>query len=366
MDLNIQNVIKNYGAVKALDNVSLNIPHGSLVCFLGPSGCGKTTLLRSVAGLEDIDSGQIMLGEADLSHTPARSRNFGVVFQSYSLFPHMTAARNIAYGLECRRWSKAQIATRVREMLDLVHLSDQADKLPAQMSGGQQQRIAIARALAPNPSLLLLDEPLSALDAKVREELRNEIRSLQKRVGITTIMVTHDQEEALAMADVIVVMKDGHIEQTGTPQTLYQQPVTSFVADFIGRMNILPLDKHAGKNLRFADKALQVGVANTAVTGAISKVGIRPEAIELLPAETNLASDNHFPAVIRSMTYLGHISRIEAEPESRPDVKISIEMHGAYNGHAISDAAVAGNGALPQAGDRVTLHMPAEALRVLS
>lgn len=361
MDLNIQNVIKQYGSVKALDNVSLNIPHGSLVCFLGPSGCGKTTLLRAVAGLEDIDSGKIMLGDADLSHTPARSRNFGVVFQSYSLFPHMTAARNIAYGLECRNWTKAQIATRVREMLDLVHLDSQAEKLPAQMSGGQQQRIAIARALAPNPSLLLLDEPLSALDAKVREELRNEIRALQKRVGITTIMVTHDQEEALAMADVIVVMKDGHIEQTGTPQMLYQQPQTSFVADFIGRMNILTLDKATGdkatgNDLHFADKILNLDHSNSGHTEQVSKVGIRPESINLLPAAQAVADDNHFPATIRSQIYLGHISRLEVVPDKRPDIKISVEMHGAANKI----------GVLPQTGDAVTVHLPADALRVLS
>lgn len=356
MDLQIQNVIKTYGSVKALDNVSLNIPHGSLVCFLGPSGCGKTTLLRSVAGLEDIDDGKIMLGDADLSHTPARSRNFGVVFQSYSLFPHMTAARNIAYGLECRNWTKAQIATRVREMLDLVHLSDQADKLPAQMSGGQQQRIAIARALAPNPSLLLLDEPLSALDAKVREELRNEIRALQKRVGITTIMVTHDQEEALAMADVIVVMKDGSIEQTGTPQVLYQQPQTSFVADFIGRMNILPLDHEQGAQLQFAQQALSLDCADGVNTTSIKKVGIRPEAISLLPAGMSGAGDNYFPATISSQIYLGHISRLEVVPDKRPDVKISVEMHGTNN---MTDM-------LPQTGEAVTMHLPAAALRVLS
>ncbi|WP_439273368.1 ABC transporter ATP-binding protein [Pseudochrobactrum sp. HB0163] len=356
MDLKIQNIIKTYGTVKALDNVSLNIPHGSLVCFLGPSGCGKTTLLRSVAGLEEIDSGSIMLGNADLSRTPARSRNFGVVFQSYSLFPHMTAARNIAYGLECRRWTKTQIATRVREMLDLVHLADQADKLPAQMSGGQQQRIAIARALAPNPSLLLLDEPLSALDAKVREGLRNEIRSLQKRVGITTIMVTHDQEEALAMADVIVVMKDGHIEQVGTPQMLYQQPLTSFVADFIGRMNILPLDEGQGGGLHFAGQKLRLHADNKADMSLVKKVGIRPEAVSLLPASAQVAGDNHFAATIGDLTYLGHISRLDVMPDNRPDIKISVEMHGAFNG----------GGHIPQAGDAVTVHLPAEALRVLA
>lgn len=357
MDLNIQNVVKRYDNITALDNVSLDIPHGSLVCFLGPSGCGKTTLLRAVAGLEDINSGMIRLGDADLSHTLARSRNFGVVFQSYSLFPHMSAARNIAYGLECRRWSKPQIKARVAEMLDLVHLADQADKFPSQMSGGQQQRIAIARALAPNPSLLLLDEPLSALDAKVREELRLEIRSLQQRLGITTIMVTHDQEEALAMADVIVVMKGGHIEQIGTPEDLYLAPETSFVADFIGRMNILPVTAGADQNhVTFAGSSLKVLQVPVTMKDNIRKLGIRPENINLCNAD-HASQPNHIAATMRNITYLGNISRLELQADAAPSISISVEIHGITRIQMSS---------LPRIGDPMALHLPEGALRVLT
>ena len=245
MDLSIRGIVKRFGPLTALDSVSLDVPHGTFVCFLGPSGCGKTTLLRVIAGLELADAGTIRLGERDLSRVPARDRNFGVVFQSYSLFPNMSAAKNIAYGLECRGWSKPAIAERVEAMLKLIQLADHAHKLPAQLSGGQQQRVALARAIAPDPSLLLLDEPLSALDAKVREELRTEIRALQRRLGITTIMVTHDQEEAMAMADLVIVMNGGRIEQAGRPVDLYAAPQTTFVANFMGRMNLIPVDADA-------------------------------------------------------------------------------------------------------------------------
>lgn len=348
MDLIIENVVKKFGDISALDNVSLTIPHGVLVCFLGPSGCGKTTLLRSIAGLEDISSGTIKLGEANLSRTPARSRNFGVVFQSYSLFPHMNASRNISYGLECRQWNKADMAKRVREMLDLVHLADQADKLPSQMSGGQQQRIAIARALAPNPSLLLLDEPLSALDAKVREELRLEIRALQKRLGITTVMVTHDQEEALAMADVIVVMRDGKIEQFGTPEELYLNPTTSFVADFIGRMNVLILDENTGKTLSFGNVAMKLD--NHEANGSpVQKLGIRPENIRLMP--TGATGDNILSGTTGGVTYLGNITRFEVIPDVQPTHSLMVELHG--------------TNASPQIGEKINLHLPSSALQVL-
>src|SRR5690625_3158699 len=205
MSLRIRRVVKRFGHVTALDQVSLDIAAGEFICFLGPSGCGKTTLLRVIAGLERADAGEVLLDDRDLIDVRAGLRDFGGVFQSYSLFPNMTAARNVAYGLECRRWPRQRIDQRVKEMLRLVELEDQADKLPNQMSGGQQQRIALARALAPDPSVLLLDEPLSALDAKVREGLRLEIKSLQQRLGITTIMVTHEQDDALTMADRIVV-----------------------------------------------------------------------------------------------------------------------------------------------------------------
>ena len=224
MTLALSHVTKRFGDTVALDDISLTVERGEFICFLGPSGCGKTTLLRIIAGLELAEEGTVTLDERDLSQVPARQRNFGVVFQSYSLFPNMTASRNVGYGLECRGRPRAEIEARAAEMLRIVALSDHAHKLPSQLSGGQQQRVALARALAPDPAVLLLDEPLSALDAKVRESLRLEIRDLQKRLGITTIMVTHDQEEALTMADRIVVMDTGNIAQVGTARELYDRP----------------------------------------------------------------------------------------------------------------------------------------------
>ncbi|WP_180899865.1 ABC transporter ATP-binding protein [Martelella soudanensis] len=349
MDLSIRNLVKRFDRLTALDNVTLDVPHGNFVCFLGPSGCGKTTLLRVIAGLEEADEGTIQLGGEDLTTVPTRARNFGVVFQSYSLFPNMTAARNVGYGLECRRWDKAKIGSRVDEMLDLVHLADHRAKLPAQMSGGQQQRIALARALAPDPSLLLLDEPLSALDAKVREELRVEIRALQQRLNLTTIMVTHDQEEALAMADVIVVMNKGAIEQIGSPRELYADPKTTFVADFIGRMNILALDEHDRGNPSFGGVSLKVADIGKATDNARA-LGIRPEMISLTDAES--LGDNILPATVSGVTYLGNITRIETVTDAQPDTPITIELHGAS--------------AVPGMGERLGIVIPAEALRVLS
>ncbi|MBB4123190.1 ABC transporter ATP-binding protein [Martelella radicis] len=349
MDLSIRNLVKRFDRLTALDNVTLDVAHGSFVCFLGPSGCGKTTLLRVIAGLEDANEGTIQLGGEDLTAVPTRARNFGVVFQSYSLFPNMSAARNVGYGLECRRWDKAKIGARVDEMLDLVHLADHRTKLPAQMSGGQQQRIALARALAPDPSLLLLDEPLSALDAKVREDLRVEIRSLQQRLNLTTIMVTHDQEEALAMADVIVVMNKGAIEQIGSPRALYADPKTAFVADFIGRMNILRLDESDRGNPSFGGVALKVANIENAANDARA-LGVRPEMISLSDAEAG--GENTLPATVSGITYLGNITRIEAVSDAQPDTPITVELHGAS--------------AVPKPGERLGLVIPAEALRVLA
>ncbi|MEO8304366.1 MAG: ATP-binding cassette domain-containing protein [Betaproteobacteria bacterium] len=269
MFLSLSSITKRFGAVAALNDVSLAIGEGEFVCFLGPSGCGKTTLLRVIAGLETPDAGEVMLNGKSLVDVPARLRNFGIVFQSYSLFPNMSVARNIGYGLECRKWRREAIAPRVAEVLDLVHLSDQADKYPHQLSGGQQQRVALARALAPGPAVLLLDEPLSALDAKVREDLRGEIKDLQTALGITTIMVTHDQHEAMEMADRIVVMNAGVIEQVGSAGDLYDRPVNRFVAEFIGRMNLLPMSS-AGLD------------ADASGTADDPFIGVRPEHIELV------------------------------------------------------------------------------------
>jgi len=237
--LRIRHLTKKFGEFTALADISLDVLDGEFVCFLGPSGCGKTTLLRAIAGLDIQTAGTIEQAGTDISALPPSERDFGIVFQSYALFPNMTAARNVAYGLESRRHSREEVRNRVRELLDLVGLPDQGDKYPAQLSGGQQQRIALARAIAMSPGLLLLDEPLSALDAKVRARLRLEVKALQRRLGITTIMVTHDQEEALTMADRIVVMNHGVIEQVGSPVEIYREPASMFVADFIGTMNFL-------------------------------------------------------------------------------------------------------------------------------
>src|SRR5690606_23490561 len=235
--LRIRGVAKRFGAFTALRDIDLDVASGEFVCFLGPSGCGKTTLLRAIAGLDRQNEGKIEIGGEDVSNAPPAERDFGIVFQSYALFPNLTVADNIAYGLVNRRASKAEIRARVGELLALVGLPEQGAKYPIQLSGGQQQRVALARALATSPGLLLLDEPLSALDARVRVHLREQICDLQRRLGVTTIMVTHDQEEALTMADRIVVMNQGVIEQIGTPDEIYRRPSTAFVADFVGKMN---------------------------------------------------------------------------------------------------------------------------------
>ena len=240
MALVIQNLHKSFEGYVALDRINLSIERGEFVCLLGPSGCGKTTLLRIIAGLLGSDGGRITLDDQDLVDVPARNRGFGIVFQSYSLFPHMTIAENIGYGLKIRRTADGDIQARVSDLLETVRLNGFADRYPNQLSGGQQQRVAIARALAVNPSLLLLDEPLSALDARVRAGLRQELREVQQRLGIPTLMVTHDQEEAMSMADKIVCMNGGRIVQAGTPRELYTRPATRFVADFMGHSNLLP------------------------------------------------------------------------------------------------------------------------------
>jgi len=237
--LQLKGIQKRFGAFTALDNIDLTIPRGEFVCFLGPSGCGKTTLLRIIAGLETQTAGTILQAGRDISVLPPAGRDYGIMFQSYALFPNLTVAGNVGYGLVNRKQSRVEIAARVEALLKLVGLPGSGAKYPAQLSGGQQQRIALARALATSPGLLLLDEPLSALDAIVRVHLRNEIRSLQRKLGVTTVMVTHDQEEALSVADRIVVMNHGVIEQVGTPMQVYREPATPFVADFVGKVNRL-------------------------------------------------------------------------------------------------------------------------------
>lgn len=242
MYLDLRGIRKTFDGAVALEGIDLSVGEHEFVCLLGPSGCGKTTLLRIVAGLLPFDSGTITLGGRDLSALPARKRGFGIVFQSYSLFPNMTVAENVGYGLRIRGETRERIDARVRELLALIKLPDYAQRYPHQLSGGQQQRVALARALAVDPALILLDEPLSALDARVRTDMRAEIHDVQRRLRIPTIMVTHDQEEALTLADKIVCMNDGRVEQVGSPSDLYLRPSTRFVANFVGLSNLLPTD----------------------------------------------------------------------------------------------------------------------------
>jgi iron(III) transport system ATP-binding protein len=302
--LRIRGLGKRFGAFTALEDVDLDIWPGEFVSFLGPSGCGKTTLLRAISGLDVQTSGTIEQAGRDVSTLPVSARDFGIVFQSYALFPNLSIGANVGYGLAALRRPRAEIDRRVRELLELVGLADQIDKYPAQLSGGQQQRVALARALALSPGLLLLDEPLSALDARVRARLRGEIRDLQRRLRITTIMVTHDQEEALTMSDRIVVMNRGRIEQVGTPDEVYARPATAFVADFIGKMNFLEgrlvepdVAEVRGARLRFAP-GLDLG-AGTPLT-----VCVRPEDVVL--REIDRHADNVLSVAVGVMEFIGN------------------------------------------------------------
>ncbi|WP_310390137.1 ATP-binding cassette domain-containing protein [Roseateles sp.] len=276
--LSVQHITKRYGTQPVLRGIALDVARGEFISLLGPSGCGKTTLLRILCGIETPDTGSIHLHGQDITALAAAQRRFGVVFQSYALFPNLSVAANVAYGLQGLK--RAQQQSRALEMLELVGLADQVHKFPAQLSGGQQQRVALARALAPQPPLLLLDEPLSALDAQVRVSLRAEIRRLQQQLGITTLMVTHDQDEALSMSDRVVVMHKGQIEQIGTPQQLYARPASEFVAGFVGKMNLLPALVVARNRARVGEQELHCEIEQFK-TGSPLLLGLRPEAIVL-------------------------------------------------------------------------------------
>ncbi|MBU3260930.1 ABC transporter ATP-binding protein [Roseovarius sp. PS-C2] len=316
MYLTVEHATKTFGPFVALDDVSIAIEKGEFVCLLGPSGCGKTTLLRIIAGLAETDSGLVTIEGETLSNQPARKRGFGIVFQSYSLFPNMTVAENIGYGLRIRGAANDQIAARVRELLELVKLPQLADKFPSQLSGGQQQRIALARAIAVDPRVLLLDEPLSALDAKVRADLRSEIRQLQRTLGIPTLMVTHDQEEALALADKIICMNHGTVVQAGTPEDLYHRPETRFVADFMGTSNLI----ETGVIRRVQPDLLQT---RPDAPDADYIACIRPEHIDLTP-------DADGTATVREISFLGNLKRIELDSPLGP---LLVETHGAGGFH---------------------------------
>ncbi|MFO1211059.1 MAG: putative 2-aminoethylphosphonate ABC transporter ATP-binding protein [Amaricoccus sp.] len=300
--LEIRDVTKRFESFVALRDVSLDVGEGEFVCFLGPSGCGKTTLLRAIAGLDIQTSGTIRQAGRDISALPPEERDFGIVFQSYALFPNLTLRQNIAFGLENRGQDRRATAARVAELLETIGLTAHGDKYPAQISGGQQQRVALARALAPSPGLLLLDEPLSALDAKVRLHLREQLKDIQARLGVTTIMVTHDQEEALAIADRIVVMNVGVVEQVGTPQEIYDAPRTRFVADFIGAMNFFPGEMLAADRVAVGGMPLAC-LPNGHAAGSRVTVAIRPEDIQV--PQPGAGPENLIEATVGPVEFLG-------------------------------------------------------------
>ncbi len=306
--LRIELVSKNFGDFQALKSISLDIYPGEFVCFLGPSGCGKTTLLRAIAGLDIQTTGRIFQDGVDISGLPPSQRDFGIVFQSYALFPNLTVGANVGYGLTGGKMSREVIAKRVAELMVLVGLSGQEKKYPAQLSGGQQQRVALARALAMSPGLLLLDEPLSALDARVRQYLRAELKQLQRRINVTTIMVTHDQEEALAIADRIVVMNEGLIEQVGTPMEIYRQPAATFVANFVGQMNFIEVDIASANSIRLGQVMLETNSVDLKA-GQGATLCIRPEDIQIrgIAAEQG----NTVMTRIEHMEFLGSFCRAE-------------------------------------------------------
>ena len=317
-----------YGSVHALDGLTIDIAPGELIALLGPSGCGKTTALRALGGLDEVDQGTILVGGKDITHVSANKRNMGIVFQAYSLFPNMTARDNVGYGLRLRGMDGAARKKRADEMLDLVGIGQQATRYPHQMSGGQQQRVALARALAIEPSVLLLDEPLSALDAKVRRQLREEIRRIQIMVGITTLFVTHDQEEALAMGDRVGVMSAGRLEQIAPPAELYDRPRTPFVAEFVGLTNrISGTARDGGVELLGTRLPLLAGSAGPGPVHAL----VRPEAIRIVADD---AADAHVLAV----SFLGSVCRAQV---SLPDDTIVVgqlsaaEAEGLVQGTAV-------------------------------
>ncbi|MBL0899140.1 MAG: putative 2-aminoethylphosphonate ABC transporter ATP-binding protein [Reyranella sp.] len=351
--LEVRDLSKRFGDFTALGNISLDIAEGEFVCFLGPSGCGKTTLLRAIAGLDPQSSGTIRQKGRDVSALPPAQRDFGIVFQSYALFPNLTVADNVGYGLVSRRQARTAIAARVAELLALVGLPDSGSKYPAQLSGGQQQRVALARALATSPGLLLLDEPLSALDARVRLRLRHEIKALQRRLGVTTIMVTHDQEEALTMADRIVVMNHGAIEQVGTPQEIYRQPATAFVADFVGSMNFLAGTLEAPDRVRIDGLAVACPPQDGLAVGTAVRLSIRPEDVRVRDLRADAA--NRIAVEVTELDFVGAFCRATLAMRAATAVTLTAD----FSSNLIRDLGVT-------AGSRLDIALPPDRLRVFA
>lgn len=347
--LTLEDIHKKFGSVVAARDVNLDLPAGQFVCFLGPSGCGKTTLLRLIAGLENPTRGRILLGGKNITQTPAHRRNFGMVFQSLALFPHLTVGENVAYSLRVRHVEKAIQRKRAAELLDLVQLSGFMDRHVTQLSGGQRQRVAIARALAIEPQLFLLDEPLSALDAKLRESMQLELRELQQRLGVTTILVTHDQREAMTMSDQVVVMgPDNRVHQMGSPLDIYRNPVDKFVADFIGSSNLLEGSCSGASEIAIGQTRLSVDeLPENLSPGAPVTVSVRPEDILVLPGIEAAKNGLH-----------GTVSFIR-------DVGSSVEIYLNCNGVQIVSQSTPKSRPQVNQGDQATVVLPAAACVVL-
>lgn len=354
--LELNDIRKEFpGGVVAVEHFDLSAERGEFVSFLGPSGCGKTTTLRMIAGFERPTAGQITIDGRDVTQVPPNKRNVGMVFQSYALFPNMSVADNIAFGLKIRGTAAARIRDRVMELLRLIHLEDRGERYPYQLSGGQQQRVALARALAIEPQVLLLDEPLSALDAKIRVALRHEIREIQRQLGITTVYVTHDQEEALELSDRVVVMSEGRVEQIGTPFEIYNFPSTAFVASFVGTLNAVEakiVDPSAGR-ITLGGHAIRTTASLDGSVGDTVMLALRPEMITLEGIDGQPDdSANRVPATVTDIAFLGSV------------VRVSVSVGDGTVVHV--DTFNNPNLAVPPAGSPVMLSFPPEACLVLA
>ncbi len=345
----IRGLTKRFEDAVAVDGIDATIEPGEFFSLLGPSGCGKTTTLRMIAGFEQPTAGQIVLDGVDVAAVPPHERNVHTVFQSYALFPHLDVFGNVAFGLRRRRVGKEEVRRRVSEAIELVELRGFEHRRPRQLSGGQQQRVALARALVLRPAVLLLDEPLGALDAKIRKQLRLELKALQEEVGITFVFVTHDQEEALSMSDRIAVMNGGRIEQIGTPEAVYEQPATVFVADFLGVSNLMDAVCDGDGGVRVGEFGLRAGCGDLAARGPV-KVVARPERLALLPH--GAPRDNCVPGMVERTVYVGANLQVITRLATGETVQASISNTGDSTTYA--------------SGTPVAVHVPADALRVLA